>query len=200
MHKKILATRKPINNHENNVLELEEKLAYLSKVNPAFKKMPNKPNAILVFGSPRTETPQKVVELIEQNSDWEDVPIIISGKGKDEKITEAESFLEIIKNKGIKNPIFLDKEATRTGENVINMKKILVEQKISPENLLVVNFAILSRSSYNRLREAGINDIYVVSADINFEENKTILDYEEWIDFHYKKQKEYDQNNLPATQ
>lgn len=183
---------------------LQDRLSYLA--NPSQGTIPDTINAFLVFGSNRVETINKVISFIKDHSQFRDVPIIISGKGKSaeiEGITEAESYYNELLFAGITNPVYLDKEAENTEENVLNMLEILDSEGIARENLVSFNFAILNRSSRTALQKHGIHDLYSISSDITRAPGKsyteTIFELRDWINFHYEKQKRLIQQLLKQS-
>ena len=180
----------------SKVSELKTKLDWLS--NESKGSIPEDISAIVVFGSHREEVPKKVAQLLIDNEKLTDVPIIISGKGREE-VTEAESFKDIIERElashGIRHygGFYLDTEATFTSENAVNARKLLLEDLgQTPDNkLLYVNFCVLSRSGQKELEQAGLENLFTVTAVFEQKPGETqesiLLGQERWIEFHYNR-------------
>lgn len=171
--------------------ELKAKVEFLRDSDPeAYNVLPKKPNAILVFGSKFEQVPNKVVELINNHPVLKGVPIIISGCGKEAADnvnvdSEAMIFNKIIQSKGIDSPIFLDLKAMDTKENIENMLEILKKEQIPANNIVAVNFSVLSKKS-NRLLRKHIKNFLSVSAEIR--DNKELQEISGLIDWHYNKE------------
>lgn len=182
---------------ELEMLKLKEKFYWLA--NASVGDLPEKPSAIVIFGSPQVEVPQKVVELIKENPSYRNVPIIISGKGKGVR-AESEKFRDIIvtalRNSDYSGEIYLDRLATSTDENARNVKSILVSNHISEDDLVYVNFPVLSRSGQNALSNVGIKDVHTVVAGISLKKGQSyegaLSDIKGWIDFHHDKAISYE--------
>jgi len=184
-----------------NIYDLEDKLFYLR--NHSLSPIPDEINAIMVFGSHRSETILKVIDFLQEHPEFKMIPIIISGRGNVEQnngLTEAESYYYQLRAADIMNPIYLDTTAENTEENVQNMLSILNKLNIPAKNIVTFNFAVLNRCSQYYLKEAGLEDFYSLSSDIisspdeNY--NEALLELKDWINFHYNKLKELSRERL----
>jgi uncharacterized SAM-binding protein YcdF (DUF218 family) len=110
-----------------------------------------KADVILVLGSNDLRVADRAVELYDQG--WAD-KIIFSGaqgrltSGGFDK-TEAETFAEIALSKGVpKERVFLEKEATNTGENLQFTKALIKEHKLEVKSAILVQKPYMERRTY----------------------------------------------------
>jgi uncharacterized SAM-binding protein YcdF (DUF218 family) len=87
---------------------------------------------------------------------------------------EAEIFGEAALAAGIPaDKIFVESEATNTGENIANSRALLAAQDITPKSLIVVQKPFMERRSYatfmKQWPEPGRPTIAISSPDISFE-------------------------------
>lgn len=89
--------------------------------------------------------------------------------------TEAEKFRDIAIEMGVPNDkIFLEREATNTGENIILVQKLLEEKGLKPESLLVVTKPYMERrvwAAYKKQWRDKDAEITVTSPQITYEEH-----------------------------
>lgn len=140
--------------------------------------MPIKPSELIIgMGALDTRIVERTAQLF--LAGYGDYIIFTGGLGKITKHTqsqtEAEKFSEIAIKLGVpKNRIFLEKEATNSGENIIFIQKLLAEKKLRPKSLLIVTKPYMERriyAAYKKQWQDHKADIVVTSPQITYEEH-----------------------------
>lgn len=110
-----------------------------------------KPDFILVLGSHELAVPKFAAKYCRKNPN---TPIIISGGlGKGTKtwnISEAKVFFQILKNYGVNtNRIYLEEQATNTGENILFSKRLIFQHNLTHNKGVSISKSYMTRRAYN---------------------------------------------------
>lgn len=108
-----------------------------------------------------------------------DYIIFSGGLGKITKhthtMTEAERFQDIAVKEGVpKEKIFLEKESTNSGENIMFVQKLLERKGLRPKSILIVTKPYMERriwAAYKKQWEDNNVELIVTSPQISYEEH-----------------------------
>ncbi|MEI7942864.1 MAG: ElyC/SanA/YdcF family protein [Candidatus Riflemargulisbacteria bacterium] len=154
--------------------------------NASIGEIPLDAKAIIIFGCPHTEAPEKAIEVIIKNR--LEMPVIFAGDGRKDGVglTEAEKYFDLFKKKlpyGMFRQIrfCLDKDSTTTPENAQNVKKIIEDVGLSvKDKILFFNFPTIALQAQRELEKHGFSDVFTVVPEIS---DAKVLLIEGWINF-----------------
>lgn len=134
---------------------------------------PMKPmDAIFILGSNELRVANRAAELYHQKL----APLIIcsggNGKGSRFELTEAEMFSQRLIELGVpEKDILLEPNATNTGENILNTKKLLEDKGVEIHSFILVQKPYMERRSYATFKKQWEGpEIIVTSPQLSYEE------------------------------
>lgn len=136
-----------------------------------------KAELLIGMGAADTRIAERTAELFLDG--YGESIVFTGGLGKITKhtqtTTEAEKFFEVAVKMGVPaNKIMLEKEATNSGENILFVQKLLKNQNINPNSLLVVTKPYMERrvwAAYKKQWSDTKVKIFVTSPQLSYEEN-----------------------------
>lgn len=168
----------------SKIQELRQVLSRLA--NSSEGEIPLEAKAIIIFGCPHTEAPEKAVEVIIKNRLA--IPVIFAGDGRKDGVglTEAEKYFELFQKKlpldiSSRISFYLDRDSKNTTENVQNVKQIIEGMGISiNDKILFFNFPTIALQAQRELKKHGFSDVFTIVPELS---DAKILEIEGWIQF-----------------
>ncbi|MBT3817139.1 MAG: YdcF family protein [Candidatus Magasanikbacteria bacterium] len=139
------------------------------KLNHSLKKM----DAILVFGSYDTRVADRAVDLYLEG--WAPVLIFTGASGRGSMgmwdKSEAEIFADIARKRGVREEsIFIENNATNTGENVLFVHKLIKEKGLNCKSFILLSKPYMERRIFATFKKHFPDEeIVVTSPNISFE-------------------------------
>jgi hypothetical protein len=142
--------------------------------------------AIVIFGCPHTEAPEKAIDVIIKNRLA--IPVIFAGDGRKDGVglTEAEKYFELFQKKlpldiSSRISFYLDRDSKNTTENVKNVKQIMEGMGINiKDKILFFNFPAIALQAQRELEKQGFSDVFTVVPELS---DAKVLEVEGWINF-----------------
>lgn len=166
------------------IQELRQVLYKLA--NASIGEIPLDAKAIIIFGCPHTEAPEKAIEVIIKNR--LELPVIFAGDGRKDGVglTEAEIYFELFQQRlpldiSSRISFYLDRDSRNTMENVKNVKQIIEGMGINiKDKILFFNFPTIALQAQRELEKQGFSNVFTVVPEIS---DTKVLEIEGWIQF-----------------